>query len=99
MLTQQERSDVWYWEPSQLHRAGEIMDLERKTTMVILLNQSNLPLHSKYLPSYPQVNAVPIPRQGNFSLQQIRDHYGKPQWVKMQLQSIVVTDTSTNPAP
>lgn len=74
------------------------MDLERETTMVILLNQYNFPQHSKYLPLYPQVNVVLSPQRGNFSFQQIGDHYRKPRWVKTQLQSTVVPDTATNPA-
>ena len=39
--TQQERNHVFYWKPSYLPMASEVMDLGEMSTTFILLNQNN----------------------------------------------------------
>lgn len=57
------------------------MDLRGEPTTT-LLNQHNLSLHSKYLSSYPQMNVILAPQQGNFKTD--GHYYRKPQHIKME---------------
>lgn len=55
-IQQQQGKHTWYWKPSHLPSASELIDLEEEPTGTSLLNQYNLYLHPKYFFLYPQVN-------------------------------------------
>lgn len=44
---QQERNHTWYWKPSKLPKASEVMNLRKESNSATVLDQHNSLIHSK----------------------------------------------------
>lgn len=71
---QQEENHDWYWKPSQLFRDSEKHGFRGEPKTIILLNQYNPHMHSKYLSLYiHRLSVVLIPHQESVSLQHLEN--------------------------
>lgn len=62
-------NSLWYYEHSQVHIAGEAVNLKEKPTSVASLDQCNLLVYSKCISLYLETSVPSTTRQRNFFLQ------------------------------
>lgn len=70
----QERNLIWYWKPSQLHRASEVRNLGEEPRATTLLNPHRLSLCPKHLFLNPQRSVFLTSHQRSLSLQHRKPH-------------------------